>query len=107
LLSQENEDLFLKIQEDEKEYLKDEYNWNDSDIEEIWNNYYSYFRDRGIVGGIYKDKRSLGQEMLESYGTNNDKLIFSYFDFDRFAEDLLYEDRFIELSSGEIVELNY
>lgn len=107
LFSQENEDLFLKVQEDEKEYLKNEYNWNDGDINDIWDNYYLDYRDRGVIGCVYTNKKEFIRDKAESCGLLKDEAIAKYFNYEDWADDLLNDDNYLELSSGEIVSLNY
>ena len=45
--------FFEDIQKSEMEYLKEEYNLSDRNIEEIFNEYAEDFRDRSIVSYIY------------------------------------------------------
>ena len=108
LLSEENEELFEKIVEEEKEYLMYEYNLDEEDIEYIFNCYGLDYRDRAVVGGIYNDTYDLGYEEAYSLGyIREDTLIERYFDFEKFGEDLLEEENYIELNDGRIVYLNY
>ena len=110
LESEENEKLFAEIQEEEKEYLMEEYNLNEDDIEEIFDSYYLDYRDRAVVGCIFDDAYDLGYEEAWSCGyiSNNENDIASrYFDFEKFGEDLLQDDPYIQLSDGRCVILNY
>ena len=44
------------------EYLKEEYNLSDRNIEEIFNEYAEDFRDRSIVSYIYDNSEEAGRE---------------------------------------------
>ena len=109
LLSAENEELFEKVIEEEKEYLMDEYNFDEEDIETIFSEYYLDYRDRGIIGCVFEDTYNLGYEEAYSLGyvNNNDSIAERYFDFERFGEDLLEEEQYVELNDGRVVYLNY
>ena len=109
LLSEENEKLFEEIIEEEKEYLMDEYSFNEDDIEYIFDSYGLDYRDRGIVGCVFDNTYDLGYEEAFSFGyvNNNDSIAERYFDFEKFGEDLLEEEQYLELSDGRIVYLNY
>ena len=106
LESKENQDLFNKVIEEEREYLQDEYNLSLSDIDFIFDNYYLDYRDRGIVSAIYKDVYDLGYEEAWSLGivNNSNK---KYFNYEEFGQDLLSNDDYLELENGRIVRLNY
>ena len=106
LLSFENERLFDQIQEEEREYLKEEYSLDDNDIDTIFNNYGLDYRDRGIVSTVFEDIEEAAQEEAEQLGyvtKENER----YFDYDKFGEDLLEGEQYLELPNGSIVYLNY
>lgn len=108
LLSAENEKLFNEVIEEEKEYLMDEYGFYEEDIEQIFDEYYLDYRDRGIVGCVFNDTYDLGYE--EAYGLGyieRGSVAERYFDFDQFGKDLLEEEQYIELNDGRVVYLNY
>lgn len=109
LLSEENEEFFKEIQEEEKEYLMDKYNLDEDDIETIFNKYSLDYRDRAVVGGIYEDAYDLGYEEAWSMGyvDDNDSVASRYFDFESFGEDLKYDENYCELADGRIVSLMY
>ena len=106
LEGKENEKLFEEIIEEEKEYLKEEYYLSDKEVEEIFDNYYLGYRDRGIVGRIYEDVEELGQEEAETYIENLSNFS-KYFDYEAFGQDLVSGDNYLELSSGRCVYLCY
>ncbi|KKK70607.1 hypothetical protein LCGC14_2922280, partial [marine sediment metagenome] len=106
LEGKENEKLFEEIIEEEKEYLKEEYYLSDKEVEEIFDNYYLGYRDRGIVGRIYEDVEELGQEEAETYIENLSNFS-KYFDYEAFGQDLVSGDNYLELSSGRCVHLCY
>ena len=68
LRSDKNKKLFEKIQEEEIDYLMDEYNFSRNEVEEIFNNYGLDYRDRSIVGCIFNDAYELGYEEMFSCG---------------------------------------
>lgn len=104
--SKENEILFEKIQEEEKEYLAEEYSLNEEDVEEIFNNYGLDYRDRGIVSYIWDSIEEVAEEEAEQLGYVtewNER----YFNYEKFGEDLLESENYLELSNGRIAVLNY
>lgn len=108
LNSKENEELFNKVVEEEKEWMKEEYSLSDEDIEDIFDDYYLEYRDRGILGSIYGDAEELGRENFDYLGfESNNTIIERYFNFKEFGEDLLEEDSYHELDDGRIISLNY
>lgn len=110
LFSEENEALFLEIQEEEKEELCDTYNLSEEEVDEIWDNYYLDYRDSSVVGCVYKDSEDLGWEEAHGLGYMKDDDFIStrYFDYERFGEDLVdNQDQYYELSDGRIVSLCY
>ena len=109
LLSEENENLFNEIIEEEKEYLMDEYNLDEDDIEMIFDNYGLDYRDRAVVGYVFRDAYDLGYEEAWSLGyvKNDDSIVSRYFDFESFGEDLANEEEYCKLGDGRIVSLMY
>lgn len=109
LLSTENEEFFKQIQEEEREYLMNEYGFDEDDIEQIFNEYYLDYRDRSIVSCVFNDTYDLGYEEAYSLGyiDNDNSIVSRYFDFESFGKDLLNEEQYIELADGRIVYLNY
>lgn len=110
LNGEENEELFEQVIEEEKEYLTDEYNLSEKDIEHIFNNYCLDYRDRSIVSCVFEDAADCGYEEAVSMGyiNNKDSISSRYFDYEKFGEDLVEEsDRYLELDNGRIVCLNY
>lgn len=109
LLSEENENLFNEVIEEEKEYLMDEYNLDEDDIELIFDNYYLDYRDRAIVGYVYDDTYDLGYNEAYSLGyvRDEDKVVADYFDFEKFGEDLVNGDDYCKLADGRCVSLMY
>lgn len=110
LLSKENEEFFEEIIEEEKEYLMDEYNLDEDDIDTIFDNYGLDYRDRAVVGYVYDDTYDLGYETAWSCGyvKNNDSIMNRYFDFEKFGEDLVNDDEcYCQLADGRCVSLCY
>lgn len=106
LESEENQELFEEVIQEEIEYLKDEYDLDNKDIEQIFNEYYLGYRDRSIVGCVFDNVEDLSYEEAEQLGyvtKENDR----YFNYEKFGEDLLGSEDYIELRDGRIVSLCY
>lgn len=97
------------IIESEIEYMKDEYSLSDEDIKEIFNKYYLDYRDRGIIGYVFNDSSDLGYEEAQALGyiEGGDTIVERYFDYEKFGEDLLEDENYLELDDGRVVSLNY
>lgn len=106
LKSPDNEALFQKVIAEEREFIKNEHNLDDEEIDEIFNEYSLDYRDRGIVGSIWNNIEEAAHEEAESYGEvkdGNDR----FFNYEEFGKALLEGDSYIELSSGKVVRLMY
>ena len=109
LESSEAKEFQQSIIESEIEYLKDEYSLSDEDIKKIFDEYYLDYRDRGIVGCVFNDSSDLGYEEAWQLGyiKNGDTIAERYFDYEKFGEDLLEDENYLELDDGRVVSLNY
>lgn len=110
LLSEENEELFEDVQEEEAEFLMDEYGLDEDDLTAIFDKYYLDYRDRAVVGCVYKDAYDLGENEAISLGLVDwkmDDITSRYFDFEKFGEDLTEEESYCELPDGRIAYLCY
>lgn len=113
LLSEENEALFEEVQEEEAEFLRDEYALYEEELEAIFEKYYLDYRDRAVVGCVFKDAYDLGYEEAYSLGIIDNHMEKSgfdydrYFDFEKFGEDLTEEESYCELPDGRIAYLCY
>lgn len=113
LLSEENNTLFEEVQEEEAEFLRDEYALYEEELEAIFDKYYLDYRDRAVVGCVFKDAYDLGYEEAYSFGIINNHMEKSgfnynrYFDFEKFGEDLTEEESYCELPDGRIAYLCY
>ncbi len=108
LESEANAKLFEEVAEEEAEYLMYEYGLNKEDVEQIFNEYYLGYRDRGVVGYVFNDAYDLGYEEAFSLGyVDRNSVAERYFDFKKFGEDLLEEEQYLELNNGRCVYLNY
>ena len=106
LNGEDNEKLFKKVQEEEKEVLKKEYDLTDEDIDYIFDNYSLEYRDRGIICCIWRDIDECAYDEAESMGyvnRGNDR----YFDYEAFGEDLLNSENYLELEDGRVVMFSY
>lgn len=102
--------FFEDIQKSEMEYLKEEYNLADRNIEEIFNEYAEDFRDRSIVSCVYDNSEEAGREEAWQLGyvKDDDPISSKYFDYEKFGEDLVEDDEyFMELCDGRVVRLSY
>lgn len=109
LLSEENEALFKEVQQEEANYLMDEYALSMDDIEEIFNDYPFDYRDRAVVGCIYSDTYEYGYSEAEAYGLltgSFGSIVEKYFDFKSFGEDIAGDDASILLDDGRVVAIN-
>ena len=103
LLTNENDDLFLEVQKEEKECLKNEYNLSDDEVNEIFKNYTQDYKDSGIINAIFKDFDDMIYEEKFSFGYENTP----YFNDKEFGEDLLNSGMYYELESGKIAYYCY
>lgn len=108
LKTPEAEDFFQKIIKEEKEYCKNEYDLTDKDIDYIFNEYNQDYQDRAIISYIYNDIEEFGREQLEAYYSNIPDSVLTYFDFETFGIDLIFDDyTYIKLEDGRVVSLSY
>lgn len=111
LESDEGKAFAEKIFESEAEYLMNEFNLDEDDVEYIFDNYGLDYRDRGVVGGIYSDTEDLGYEEAWSLGYisgKGDSIMDRYFDYAKFGEDLVNDDEcYLELRDGRCVRIEY
>lgn len=110
LLSEENEALFEEVQEEEAEFLKYEYALYEEELEAIFDKYYLDYRDRAVVGCVYKDAYDLGENEAISLGLVDWKMndiTSRHFDFEKFGEDLTEKESYCELPDGRIAYLCY
>ena len=103
LLSEENENLYQKVITDEKEYIKKKYDLCDSEVNEIFDNYYGGYQDRAIVGCVFSGFDEMVEEEKLNFGYEN----IPYFNDEEFGNDLLNDDSYYELESGKIVYYCY
>lgn len=107
LNSKQNQELFAKIIAEEKEFLQSEYNLCDEDLNYIYSNYGLSYQDRGIISTIFDTIEEAGEEYYDSTeATSNDRLK-AYIDFEKYGNDLLDSEFYLELPSGRIAYLNY
>ncbi len=113
LNGEENEKLFEKVSQEEMEYLKEEFNLNDSDIEAILDEYRLEYKDRSIVESVYENAYELGEEETFSLGllSYNDHYVSDimqrHFDYESFGEEIADNGYYVTLDDGRIVSLSY
>lgn len=103
LLSDENEQLYEKVVKDEKEFVKRQYDLTDSEVDDIFDNYFGGYQDRAIVSYVFNDIDELVEEEKFELGYEDIK----YFDDDAFGRDLLESEYYYELDNGRIVAYSY
>lgn len=103
LESKENEQLFNKVIEEEKNWCMSEYNLSRSDVDYIFNEYNEIYQDRNIIFCVYNDFDDMVESEKWFFGYENTP----YFDGKAFGEDLLQSGNHIELEDGRIVYLSY
>jgi len=106
LLSGENAKLFDKIRQGEIEFLKNEHNLTDEDIENIFDNYGQDYRDRAVVGYVFNSVEDAAEEEASSLGYVNESNE-RYFDYKKFGEDLMEGEQYLELEDGRVATLSY
>lgn len=106
LKSEDNQKLFEKVQQDEKEYLKNEYDLTDEDIKSIFDSYYLDYRDRAIVSYVWNSIEDCAVDEAYNFGYVTD-MNDRYFNFEEFGNDLLDGENYLELSDGKVVMFNY
>lgn len=94
-----------KIKEEEHQRIMDDYAMDESDIEEIFDNYTLDYFDRSVVDYVYKDYNEVGEHYVDSVGVPN--WVENYIDYEKLGKDLCEEESYVELSDGRIVELSY
>lgn len=109
LQSDEGKEFFEKIATDEMEYLKEQWNLSDKDIEDIFDAYPYEYKDRAVVGTVYEDYYELGENEAWGLGyitQSASEIMSRYFNYEKFGEDLAEEnDGYVELDDGRIVYL--
>lgn len=103
LQSNENKELFEKVIADEKEYVKNEYNLSDLEVDDIFENYGLEYQDRAIISYVFSDFDDMVYEEKFNFGYDEQP----YFDDESFGYDLLESENYYKLDSGKIVSYNY
>lgn len=110
LSSPEAEDFFEEIQQEEIEFLFDEYGLDEDDVQDIFDSYGLDYRDRAVVAAVYDSPEDCGYDEAVNLGCieSSNQIIDKYFDYARFGQDLVDEDEnYIQLDDGRVVCLNY
>lgn len=106
LRSPENDRLFEKVIEEEKEYVQNEYSLTREEVDEIFKSYAGDYRDRAIVQRVWDSIHEAAEEECEALG-HRIKENARWFDVDAYGRDLLLGEEYIELASGNVVRLAY
>lgn len=108
LTSLEAADFYAEIIASEQEYIMEEYGLDVDDLETIYNEYYLDYRDRAIIGEVYKDAEEVGEVEADGYITRDMEHLMPYFDYKKYGEDIVSNsESYCELSDGRYVYLNY
>ena len=106
LESEDGQTFRDKIMQSEKEYMMDEYNLDEEEIDRILDEYYLDYTDRGIIACVFDDTYDAGHEYIESC-YSIESWLENYIDYDRFGDDLCEEEDYMKLDDGRVVRLNY
>lgn len=107
LESEENQEFFENVIQEEIKYLKNEFYLFDEDIEEIFTYYSLDYKDRSIISAVYDSAEDLAVEVIEEY-YNIPDILKNYIDYNSLGKDELSNcEEYIELSDGRIVTLSY
>lgn len=88
-------------------WLHDAWNLYSEDIDEIFRHYAGPYTDRSVVGYVFPNIDELAREEAYSLGWVRDgEGAERYFDFEKFAKDLLEDETVVELEDGRVVTLN-
>lgn len=108
LNSEANEKFFAEIIEEEIEWLMEEHGLYGDEVEEIFDNYSLPYKDRSVIGCVFKNAEACGREEAEALDyVERGSWMEHYFDFEKFGEDLLGNEQYYELQDGRVVYLNY
>lgn len=110
LSSPNAKEFFEGIQQEEIEFLCDEYGLEEDDIQEIFDSYGLDYRDRAVVAAVYDSPEDCGYDEAINLGyiDSGNQIVDKYFDYARFGQDLVDEDEnYIQLDDGRVVCLNY
>ena len=97
-----------EIREDERYAIMDEFRFDETDLNLIFDSYTDDYWDRGIIGSIFDSWTELAENEAWELGYVDGGLEDRYFDYDAFADDLKDNDEsLVELDDGRVVRLNY
>ena len=99
-----------EIIKDEIEWLMEEYDLNEDDIDHILDEYPYDYRDRSIISCVYDDTYDLGWEEAYQCGlfkSNFSDCINNYFDFEALGKDLCCDEGYCLLDDGRCVRFNW
>ena len=100
---EKDSDKYNKGLEIIKEYVKNEYNLSDLEVDDIFENYGLEYQDRAIISHIFRDFDDMVYEEKFNFGYDEQP----YFDDESFGYDLLESENYYKLDSGKIVSYNY
>lgn len=107
LLSEKAEEFKEKIKQGEIEFMKEEYGFDDEDIEDIYDYYGGEYFDRAIINQVFESRYDVAKEIINN-NYNINEWIKNYIDYYKIGDDMVSGDGdYVELSDGRIVELCY
>lgn len=102
-----NMDLFDQVQQDEKEFIYNEFNITPDEVQEIFNAYNLDYKDRAIIGAIYSDFYELGEDTFELCEHKIPDFVRDCINFEELGEKVANDEFYYILDDGRIIYLNY
>jgi hypothetical protein len=106
LNSEENENLFKQVIQEEKEWAMEEYNLSQEEVDLIFESSSLDYQDRSIISYIWRDIDDCAMDEADAYGLIANETVERYFDYDQFGQDLLNDGNYFPLDDGRVVKLN-
>ena len=103
LSSEDNQKLFEKVIKEEKNFMQQQYDLTEEEVNMIFDNYNGTYQDRAIVNCVYDNLDEFVEEEKIALGYAD----IPYFDDKAFGEDLLEDGYSLQLKSGKIVSYIY
>lgn len=103
LQSDEAQQFFARIIEEEKNYCAEHYSLDPEDVDAIFEEYGEDYQDRSIISTVWEDVEEMAEAYAEDCLDIPDNMK-RYFDYSALGEDMMEDGKYYELSSGRIVE---
>lgn len=103
LRSEKTKEFFENIIKEEKAELAEDYNLTEDEVEQIWANNPTEYKDKSIVSCIYDDAEDVAREVCDSCYDIPDNLE-EYVDYAKMGADMVSEGReYYEFEDGRVV----